>query len=168
MLSQTMQDAINDQITWELYAGYIYLSMSAYFEDQGLPGVAKWMHAQYQEEVFHAMKMFGYVAEAGGRVKLGAIDAPPHDWESPLAAFEQALEHERGVTKRINDLVNMAVEEKDHATQIFLQWFVSEQVEEESTVGDVVSKLKLVGDGGALFMLDRDLGTRVFTEPADA
>lgn len=167
MLSQKMEKAFNDQITFELYSAYIYLSMVAYFEDQGLPGFAAWMLAQYQEEQFHAMKMFNYVGEAGGRVKLGAIDEPQQEWNSPLDAFETALHHEKVVTGRINDMMNLAQDERDHASQIFLQWFVSEQVEEEANVGDIVSKLKLVGDGGALFMLDRDLGTRVFTEPAE-
>ncbi|XPV77366.1 MAG: ferritin [Desulfovibrio sp.] len=167
MLSQKMQDAINDQITWEFYSGYIYMSMSAWFDSKGLPGFGKWMMAQYQEEISHGMKMFHYVGEAGGTVDLGAIEKPRKEWDSPLDAFEEALEHERGVTARINKLVNMAIEEKDHATNIFLQWFISEQVEEEATVGEIVDKLKLVGDGGALFMLDRDLASRVFTPPTE-
>ena len=167
MISQKMQDAINDQITWEFYSGYIYLSMSAWFDSQGLPGFAKWMMAQYKEEIFHGMKMLDYVGEAGGTVELGAIDKPRKEWSSPLEAFEEALEHERGVTARINNLANIAMDERDHATGIFLQWFISEQVEEEASVGEIVDKLKLVGDGGALFMLDRDMAARVFTEPAE-
>lgn len=165
MLSANMEKAINDQINFEIYSSHIYLSMVSYFEGKGLPGFAAWMRAQYQEEIFHAMKMFDYVNEAGGQALIGAIAAPATSWESPLAAFENALEHERIVTGRINNLMNIARDESDHATSIFLQWFISEQVEEEATVGDVVGKLKLVGDGGALFMLDRDLGTRVFTPP---
>ncbi|KAB1443728.1 ferritin [Pseudodesulfovibrio senegalensis] len=167
MLSEKMQNAINDQVNFEIFSAHIYLSMVAYFEEQGLSGFAKWMRAQYQEEIFHAMKMFDYVLEAGGSAKLGTIDAPPLQWESPLAAFENALEHEQIVTGRINALMELAQEEKDHATQIFLQWFVSEQVEEEASVGEVVGKLRLAGDGGALFMLDRDLSARVFTPPAE-
>ncbi|MEF2146028.1 MAG: ferritin [Desulfovibrionaceae bacterium] len=168
MLSPKMEAAINEQIKWEFFSGYLYLSMSAYFADLGLPGIAKWMEAQYQEEVFHAMKMFRYVNESGGRVTLQSIDQPQHEWKSPLDCFEFSLNHERLVTRRINDLATLAQEEKDHATFIFLQWFISEQVEEEDTFGDVVSKLKLVGDGGGLFMLDRDLGLRVFTPPTTA
>lgn len=165
MLTKKMEEAINDQMNFEIFSANIYLSMVSYFEAQGLPGFATWMRAQYKEEIFHAMKMFDYVLEAGGRAQLSAIEAPPLEWESPLAAFENALAHEKVVTGRINDLMDLAQQEKDHASQIFFQWFVSEQVEEEATVGDIVSKLKLVGDGGALFMLDRDLATRVFTEP---
>lgn len=168
MLSKKMEEAINEQIKWEFFSGYLYLSMSAYFSGLGLPGFAKWMEAQYQEEVFHAMKMFRYVLESGGTVGLQAIDQPQHAWKSPLDCFQFSLNHERSVTKRINDLASLAQKEKDHATYIFLQWFVSEQVEEEDTFTDVVGKLKLVGDGGGLFMLDRDLGARVFTPPAAA
>jgi ferritin len=168
MLSEKMQDALNDQMNWEIYSAHIYLSMSSHFAGAGLAGVSAWMYAQYQEEMFHAMRFFNYINEAGGHAKLGTIEAPPYEWESPLAAFEQALEHEQGVTARINALADLAMEERNHAVGIFLQWFISEQVEEEDSVGDIVGKLKMVGDGGGLFMLDRDLGTRVFTPPTDA
>lgn len=167
MLVKRMEDAINDQMNFEIYSAHIYLSMVSYFESQGLPGFANWMRAQYQEEIFHAMKMFDYLNEAGGRAVISAIDAPATEWESPLAAFENALEHEQLVTSRINNLMDIAREESDHATSIFLQWFISEQVEEEASVGDIVNKLRLVGDGGALFMMDRDLSTRVFTAPKE-
>lgn len=166
MLSQKLEDALNAQMNWEIYSAHIYLSMSSHFAQEGLGGFASWMYAQYQEEMFHAMKFFDYINEAGGHAQLGQIDAPQQSWESPLAAFENALEHEKGVTARINEIADLAVEEKNHAVGIFLQWFISEQVEEEDSVGDIVGKLKLVGDGGGLFMLDRDLGTRVFTAPA--
>jgi len=168
MLSEKMQDALNAQMNWEIYSAHIYLSMSSHFEQVGLAGVASWMNAQYQEEMFHAMKFFDYINEAGGHAKLSTIDAPPYEWESPLAAFEHALEHEQGVTSRINDLADLAVDERNHAVGIFLQWFIAEQVEEEDTVGGIVGKLKLVGDGGGLFMLDNELGSRVFTPPAKA
>ncbi|WP_243546137.1 ferritin [Pseudodesulfovibrio tunisiensis] len=168
MLSQKMENALNDQMNWEIYSAHIYLSMSSDFSRKGLPGIAQWMLAQYQEEMFHAMRFFNYINEAGGHAKLGVIDAPPYEWESPLKAFEVALEHEQGVTSRINALADLAMEERNHAVGIFLQWFISEQVEEEDTVGDIVGKLKMVGDGGGLFMLDRDLGTRVFTPPTTA
>jgi len=166
MLSEKVETALNDQMNWEIYSAHIYLSMSSHLSQVGLGGFSKWMFAQYQEEMFHAMKFFDYINEAGGQAKLGTIEAPQVSWESPLAAFEEALEHEKGVTARINAIADLAVEEKNHAVGIFLQWFIAEQVEEEDTVGDIVGKLKLVGDGGGLFMLDRDLGTRVFTAPA--
>ena len=168
MLSKKMEKALNDQIKWEYYSAYLYLSLSAYFSEQGLPGFANWMDVQFQEEQFHARRMFDYVNSKGGRVLLQAIDAPPADWKSPLDAFQFAMNHEYEVTKRINALVTLAQKENDHASAIFLQWFVTEQVEEEANFGDTVNKLKLVGDGGGLFMLDRDLATRVFTPPTAA
>jgi ferritin len=168
MLSEKLEDALNAQLNWEIYSAHIYLSMASHFSNEGLAGFSAWMYAQYQEEMFHAMRFFNYINEAGGHARLGTIDAPQHHWDSPLAAFEDALAHEKGVTARINDIANLAVEERNHAVGIFLQWFISEQVEEEDTVSDVVGKLKLVGDGGGLFMLDRDLGTRVFTPPTNA
>jgi ferritin len=168
MLSEKLEDALNEQMNWEIFSANLYLSMSSHFAHEGLSGFATWMDAQYQEEMFHAMRFFKYINDAGGHAKLGAIDAPQHTWETPLAAFEDALEHEKGVTARINKIADLAVEERNHAVGIFLQWFISEQVEEEDTVSDVVGKLKLVGDGGGLFMLDRDLGTRVFTPPTNA
>ncbi|EGB13791.1 Ferroxidase [Pseudodesulfovibrio mercurii] len=168
MLSEKLEDALNDQMNWEIYSANLYLSMASHFTHVGLSGFAAWMNAQYQEEMFHAMRFFNYINNAGGHAKLGTIEAPQHDWESPLAAFEDALEHEKGVTARINKIADLAVQERNHAVGIFLQWFISEQVEEEESVGDAVGKLKLVGDGGGLFMLDRDLGTRVFTPPTNA
>ena len=166
-MEQKMVDAINDQINFELYSGYIYYSMGTYLADLGLPGMTQWMIAQTQEEMFHAHKMLMFVAERGDRVELKAIEGPATSWASPLAAFENALEHEKIVTGRINDLVDMALELKDHATANFLQWYVAEQVEEEASVGEVVDKLRLIGESGnALFMLDKELGARVFTPPA--
>ncbi|WP_457570628.1 ferritin [Desulfovulcanus sp.] len=169
MLSKTMEKALNDQVNAEFYSSYLYLSMSAYFQGLNLSGFASWMKAQAQEELFHAMKFYNYIHERGGKVVLQAIEAPPTEWDSPLAAFEAALAHEQKVTHLINDLVNLAIEEKDHATNNFLQWFVSEQVEEEDSVGEVVNKIKLIGQAsGGLFMLDRDLGQRTFTMPQDS
>ncbi|ADU62460.1 MAG: ferritin [Pseudodesulfovibrio sp.] len=168
MLSEKMQDALNAQMNWEIYSAHIYLSMAAHFSKEGLSGFSTWMYAQYQEEMFHAMRFFNYINEAGGHAKLGVIDAPQYSWETPLAAFENALEHEQGVTARINALADLAVAERNHAVGIFLQWFITEQVEEEDTVGAIVGKLRMLGDGGGLFMLDRDLGTRVFTPPTNA
>ncbi len=162
-----MQKAINKQINAELYSSYLYLSMASYFESVDLSGCAKWMYAQTQEEIVHAMKMYDYVNEAGGRVLLDAIDKPQDAWDSPLAVFEHAYRHEQLVTGLINDLMNLAIEEKDHATQIFLQWFVSEQVEEEASASAVVNRLKLAGEHG-LFMVDKELGQRPMPIPLPA
>ncbi len=167
MLTQKMEQALNQQINAEFYSSYLYMSMDAYFASIGLPGSAKWMHAQTQEEWFHGTKIYDYVNERGGRVILQSIAQPPTDWDSALAVFEHVLEHEQKVTGLINDLVNLAQDERDHATNIFLQWFVSEQVEEEASVNAVLDKLKLIGnDKHALFVLDGELGQRVFTPPA--
>ena len=167
MLSETMEAALNRQINAEMYSSYLYLSMCSYFESIDLSGLAAWMKSQTQEEMFHAMKMYDYVNERGGRVILDTIAKPQSDWESPLAVFEATLAHEQTVTGLINDLVDLALDERDHATNIFLQWFVSEQVEEEATAGGIVNKLKLIGDDAAgLFALDQELGQRVFTPPA--
>jgi ferritin len=166
MLSKTMERALNDQVQWELYSGYLYVSMATYFEDKGLMGFANWMHVQDQEERFHAEKFYNYIVSRGGRVILQAIPAPSHDWASPLAVFEEALAHEQGVTARIYKLMDLALAEKDHGTASLLTWFIDEQVEEEANVSDVIAKLKLVDQtpGGA-FLLDKDLATRVYTPP---
>lgn len=162
MLSEKMQEALNDQLDAELYSAYLYLSMSAYFESLNLGGFANWMKVQAQEETVHAMKFHAYTNERGGRVKLGAVEAPPWEWDSPLAVFEAAYQHEQKVTGLINDLVKIAKGENDHATEIFLQWFVTEQVEEEDSVSKVVSMLELIGDSGhGLLMADRELGQRI-------
>lgn len=161
MLSEKMQTALNKQINAELHSAYIYLSMAAYFEDRALTGFAHWMRVQAKEELGHAMKFFDFIVERRGRVLLEPVGAVPTDWASPLAVFENALAHEQKVTGLIHDLVNLAVAEKDHATQSFLQWFVDEQVEEEASADAIVQQLKLVGDSGvALFMLDRELSER--------
>ena len=169
MLDVKMEKALNDQIVAEMYSAYLYLSMAAYFDAEGLSGFARWMRAQFAEEQVHALKMFSYVGELGGRVRLGAIDAPPSDWCSPLEVFEQTLSHEQMVTGLINELVNLALDLSDHATDNFLRWFVTEQVEEEDSADSIRQQLKLVGDNGqGLLMLDRELGTRVHTPPADS
>ena len=160
MFSDKMQAALNNQINAEFSAFYTYLSMSAHFEAENLPGFATWMGHHAEEEQMHAMKIYDYVNERGGKVQLQAIDTPKTSWDSPLDAFEDALEHERHVTHLINKLVDLAIEESDHATNSFLQWFVDEQVEEEKVVDDVIQDLKRVGDSNlAIFMLDRELGT---------
>jgi ferritin len=161
MLSEKMENALNSQLNAEMYSGYMYLSMNAYFKSINLDGFANWMHYQAQEELAHAMKFYDFIISRGGRVKLAQIDTPPNTWDSPLAVFEATLEHEQKVTGLINDLVEMALEEHDHASNIFLQWFVSEQVEEEENVGGVLEQLKLMGETkGGLFMLDRELAKR--------
>lgn len=166
MINQRLEKAINEQINAELYSAYLYLSMGAYFEDQGLSGFANWMRIQFEEEQFHGLKFFDYLAERGGRVMLEAIEKPETNWESPLAVFEEVLKHERHVTSLINNLIDIAIEEKDHAAKSFLNWFIDEQVEEEATAENLVHQLKLVeGDGRGLLMLDKDLATRTFTPP---
>ena len=168
MFSKKMEQAINKQINAEMYSAYLYLSMAAYFESISLQGFAKWMEAQTMEEMAHAKKFYNFVNERGGRVVLDAIEKPKTEWSSPLEAFEDAYKHEQYVTSLINDLVNLAIEEKDHATNNFLQWFVAEQVEEEASADAIVQKLKLVGEkGNGIFMIDRELGLRTFTLPTD-
>ena len=169
MLDQRMQDALNGQINAELYSAYLYLSMSAQFADLGMAGGQNWMHVQFQEELFHVQKFFDYVIERGGRVRLEAIDRPEQDWASPLAMFEAALEHEGKVTAWINELADLALELRDHATLQELQWFIAEQVEEESSADDMCRKLRLVKDApGGLYEVDKELATRVYTPPAAA
>ena len=166
-MKKKMLKALNEQINAEMFSSYLYLSMESYFQSISLTGFAAWMRAQVQEEMMHAMKFYDFVNERGGKVTLEAIAKPESLWDSPLAAFEAIQKHEEHVTSLINDLVDLAISEKDHATNNFLQWFVSEQVEEEASVGEVVEKLKLIKDNpSGLFMMDAELGKRVFTMPA--
>ena len=168
MLTAKMQKALNNQLNAELYSSYLYLSMNAYFKSVNLDGFANWMYYQAQEELEHAMKFYDFINQRSGKVELLPIEAPPAEWDSPLAVFEATLKHEQKVTGLINDLVDVAHEERDHATNIFLQWFVSEQVEEEENVGGVLEQLKLMGDAkGALFMIDRELAKRRPSEAAE-
>ena len=161
MLSQKLQDAINEQIKNELYSAYLYLSMAAYSEDASLPGFANWMRLQAQEEVSHAMKLFDFINERGGRVVLHAIDQPPAEFESPTDLFERTLEHERKVTGMIHHLYELALKENDYPTQVMLHWFIEEQVEEEDSASQILGTLERIGDKGhALVMLDRELSRR--------
>ena len=161
MINKKVQDALNRQCNREMYSAYLYLSMSAYFQSVNLKGFANWMRVQTQEEMVHAMKFYDFVNDRGGKVTLHAIEAPPTEWASPLAAFEDAYKHEQQVTSRINDLTSFALESKDHATHIFLQWFVTEQVEEEKSAADVIQKLRQLEQApGMLFMLDNEMGGR--------
>lgn len=166
MINEKLEKAFNDQINKELYSEYLYLSMQAYFERLNLKGFVNWMSVQVQEEHAHALGMFDYLNQRGGNVQLEAIDKPETDWESPLAVFEQVLEHEEYVTSRINALMDVAEETKDRAAMSFLNWYLKEQVEEEDNVGNVLATLKLIGDDKkALLMLDKDLATRTFVQP---
>jgi ferritin len=152
---------MNEQIKNELYSAYQYLSMSAYCESVNLPGFAYWMRVQFQEETEHALKLYDFIQDRDGRVLLQAIDQPVNEFGSPLEVFEQALKQEQEVTTQINNLYGLAVDENDYASQAFLQWFVTEQVEEEKNVGDVLETLKMVGNKSeVLFLLDRELGQR--------
>ncbi len=161
MLSKSMLKALNAQINHELFSSYLYLSMSAHFQSVNLPGFAHWMALQSKEEYEHAMKIFNYMTERNGRVVLEAIDKPPTEFKKPLDVMKQVLEHEKKVTGLINRLYDLAVSEKDYPTQVMLQWFITEQVEEEKTAGDIIEQLKMVGDMPAgLMMLDRQLASR--------
>jgi ferritin len=167
MISKKMVDALNEQVDAELYSAYLYLAMEAYFHDAGFSGLANWMHVQTLEETTHAMKIFDFIVERGGRAALKAIEKPQETWKSPVEVFKAVCNHEQKVTGLINGLVDLAIKEKDHATNSFLQWFVDEQVEEEASADAILQKLKMVQDApGGLFMMDKELASRVFTPPA--
>jgi ferritin len=167
MISKSMEDALNEQVNAELYSAYLYLSMESYFKAKNLNGFANWMRVQTQEEVSHAMKIYDFINERGGRVTLKAIEGPETTWDSTLSVFNEVYKHEQKVTALINNLVDLAIKEKDHATNSFLQWFVNEQVEEEASADEIVQQLKMVEKApGGMFMLNRELGQRVFTPPA--
>lgn len=167
MITKKIEEALNGQFNAEYYSSYLYLSMSSCFDSLDLPGFANWMRVQVQEEMFHAMKMYDYVLERDGRAILKQIEAPPSEWDSPLAVFEATLKHEQKVTSMINELIYLARQEKDNASEIFLQWFVNEQVEEEKNARDMIGKLKLIeGSPQALYMIDQELAQRVYTPPA--
>lgn len=168
MFSKKMEKAFNDQINAELFSYYLYLSMSAWFTTKNLNGFATWMEAQAQEEMSHAMKFFRHIQERDGVVKLQAIKQPQLTWKSPLEVFKATLQHEKHVTSLINNLVDLAIKEKDHASNAFLQWFVNEQVEEEATANEKLEEIKMAGSNHhTLFMIDRELGQRTFTPPAE-
>ena len=168
MLSSHMEKSLNNQINSEMYSAYLYLSMAAYFESKNLEGSASWMKLQSSEEWQHAMKFYSFIHSRGGRVVLSSISEPPTEWDSPKAAFVAALEHERMITGRINDLVDIANSEKDNASHHFLMWFVAEQIEEEQSVGGVVDKFELVaGHPGGLFIMDQELARRSATTQQD-
>ncbi len=168
MISQTLQKAINHQINRELFSEYYYLSMASYFNSVGLSGFENFFLVQVEEERFHAMKMYRFLNERGGRVYLQEIEAPKTEFKSPLEIFTLALEHEQLVSKLINNLMDLAIKENDHAAVNHLNWFVDEQVEEEASMETILNKLKLIGgEGHGLLMLDNELGSRVFNPPAN-
>jgi ferritin len=156
-----MQNAINEQINKELYSSYLYLSMAAYFDNTNLPGFAKWLYVQADEERGHGMKLFEHLLERGGKVELKPIAGPETSWSTSLAVFKQVQEHEAGVTASINALYEQALKEKDYPFQIVLQWFITEQVEEEKNAAEIVHQLELIdARGTAVLMLDHQLGKR--------
>jgi ferritin len=169
MISKKMQAALNEQVNREFYSAYMYLAMSAYCNTIGLPGFAHWMRMQYEEEIMHVTKMYDYILDQGGEIHLQAIEEPAQEYGSPLEVFEKTLEHEQYVTTLIHKLMDLAVEERDYATQTFLQWYVTEQVEEEANVGDILAPLRMVGnDKGGLMMIDQQLGGRPAPTPLPA
>ncbi len=169
MLKEKMLNALNEQINAEQYSALLYMSMSAYFNDKGLPGFANWMYIQCQEEFSHANKFFKYIVDRGGKVEIKAIKQMPNIWEGIIDVFEATLEHEQMVTGLINNLMDIAISESDHATQNFLRWYVDEQVEEEANVQEILDTLKLVGaKGNGIFMLDREMRQRTFVDDTQA
>lgn len=166
MIKKEVLQAINEQINAESYSAYMYLSMAAYLENMGLPGFANWMKVQYQEESAHALKFFSYLTDRNGKVELKAIKQVPVDFDGIVDVFEKTLAHENHVTELINNLMNVAMTASDHASQSFLKWFVDEQVEEEANVEKILATLKLInGQGNGIFMMDRELGQRLFVDP---
>jgi ferritin len=166
MISKKMEQSLNQQINSELYSSYLYLAMAAYFDGENWRGFANWMKVQSQEELTHAMKIYGFVNERSGRITLDAIAEPPAKWKSPLEAFQAAYKHEQLVTSRIHTLVELSTKEKDHATGVFLHWFVAEQVEEEASVDVIVRNLELTKDAVcAIAMIEQQLSQRKFSPP---
>jgi ferritin len=169
MIAKKIEDAFNAQINAEIYSSYLYLSMSAALEKMNLPGFASWMRVQAQEEMTHAMKFYDHIIERDGTVALAAIDGPPMKWKDVKAVIAETLEHEQKVTGLINDLMDLSMTENDHAGRMFLQWFVTEQVEEEATAMEILGKLEIAGDSaGGLYLLDKEMAGRVFIPPAAA
>jgi ferritin len=158
MINAKVAEAFNRQINRELFSAYFYLGLSAYSESLGLRGVASWFMAKHREEMTHGLKLYGYLIDQGAGITLLPVDAPPPDYAGVLDAFEKTLEHERSVTRAIHELVDVARDERDHASEIFLHWFVTEQIEEEAVVNDILSRLRLVGaHGEGLFLIDNEL-----------
>ena len=169
MLSKSIQDALNAQIKREVSSAHSYLAMTAYFEHTNFPGFAKWTRLQYEEEIAHGMKLFDFIHARGGRAAGYGIDPPADDFSSPLDVFEKALQQEVSVTGHINELYELALNQKDYATQVELQWFITEQIEEERIFHEIIQTLKLAGDNqAALLLLDRQLGARKLDRAAES
>ncbi|VGO15643.1 Bacterial non-heme ferritin [Pontiella desulfatans] len=169
MISEKMQEELNEQVNKEFYSAYMYLAMSAYCNTIGLPGFEHWMRMQYEEEIMHVTKMYDYIMGQGRAVHLKAIEEPPKEYGTPLEIIQKTLEHEQFVTKMIHQLMDLAVQEKDYATQTFLQWYVTEQVEEEANVNDILAPLRMVGgDKSGLMMIDQKLAGRPAPVPLTA
>jgi len=167
MFSKKLQDAFNEQMKNEFFSAYLYLAIAGYFQAEDLPGIASWMRVQALEELTHGEKFFNFIAEAGARTDIRGFESPQNEYKSPADAFAFSLKHENFVTDSINKLMDLAKSEGNHAAQIFLQWFVTEQVEEEASFGLIVRKLERIGkDGNGLLRLDEELGARVFVPPA--
>ena len=165
MLNPKVEEAINEQINAELYSAFLYLSMSAYFQRQNLPGFAKWTYVQYLEETTHALKFFNYINERGGSVKLAAIKEPPTEWKNPVEVYDAIYKHEQLVTSLIYRIVDIAIQERDHASNNMLQWYVAEQVEEEGNASLILEQLKRIGNAQeSLYVLDKELGMRLFND----
>jgi ferritin len=168
MLTKKMEAALNEQLNRETYSAYLYMAMSSHCTIKGLKGFANWFMVQYHEEMFHAMKIYEYINLQGGHAVLKSLSEPPATFESPLDMFKKTLIHEKFITKSINDLMELAIAEKDHATQIFLQWYVTEQVEEEGNDNEIIAQLRIIGnDPNGLMMLDRELAGRMTTVPTE-
>ncbi len=169
MFNKKIQEAFNSHMNKESFSAHLYMSMSAHLQAANLKGMAHWMRLQADEETMHTMKFFDYILARGGRVVLDRVNAPPTEWDTPLAVFEAAYEHEKAVSAMINSLVDLSLEESDHASNTFLQWFVTEQVEEEESALEIVEQLKLIGDDTtALFLIDKELGQRSPTATQEA
>ncbi len=166
MITKRMEDELNKQVNAEYWSAYFYLSISAFCAEIGLAGAANWFRVQYQEEIAHALKFFDYIIERGGKVDLKPITEVPKEWKGIIPIFEETLKHEQLVTSLIYHLMDVAIEERDHAAKSFLQWYVDEQVEEEANVQSILDQLRMVeGKGNGLFMIDKDLSTRIFVDP---
>ncbi|SEO89529.1 ferritin [Propionispora vibrioides] len=167
MISEKMQKVLNKQVQAEMYSANLYLAMSSYCDFKGLKGFANWLRVQYQEETAHALLLLDYVKERGGKVEVLQIEAPAVEFGTMTEVFKTVLKHEQHVTGLINGLYEVAIQEKDFAAQIFLQWFVNEQVEEEANATDILGKLEVIGDSGVnVLYLDKELSTRVFVPPS--
>ena len=168
MLSRKIENAINEQINREMYSAYLYMVMSAKASASGYKGAAKWLMVQYHEEMVHAMKFYEYIADRNGAIKLASIAEPPSEYSTLLDMFQKILLHEQEVTRSINTLMDLAINESDHATQALLSWYVTEQVEEEKNAGEIAQALTMIDDNKtSLFLYDKELGARTVTVPTD-